>query len=300
MRILIPTMMLLLVAACNQTEKKSSRSAAPAGDDALAKVEKSKGEDGHEADLKNDDLLAMEVPLNEAPMDISADDEPPVGHVEETQKPEPIKEPPGPPLAEEIPLSLTLNPGSQSRLLDGYALTAVYSRIFAKETFGYHHCRRSLTPNSRNCQESIFAESELLELGSFGLDARGHGFSNTQPVKDLTLNYMRYLRQGLQRECAKLVDTEWDQLGKPGAENNKLVHQAEGAPSQESLDSFMRLILGVPKDLKGVDTGSADFHKAALAVLEAGKDDRNQEGLQKHLYLNLCISMSMDPQVLLY
>ena len=89
-------------------------------------------------------------------------------------------------------------------------------------------------------------------------------------------------------------------MGKPGAENNKLVHQAEGAPSQESLDSFMRLILGVPKDLKGVDTGSADFHKAALAVLESGKDDRKQEGLHKHLYLNLCISMSMDPQVLLY
>lgn len=194
-------------------------------------------------------------------------------------------------------------PGSRLRFPDGHALTRVYRRVFTPASFGFQHCRRRLPSDNSLCQSTIFTSEENAVLGSFGLNHPNgrFGFANIRPVEDLTLNYVRFLRVMLERECRALVDREWTNA-RNGAMQDPVLIRRTGAPLEADLDEFMRRLLGIHGTGIKADTGAGQYHSAFQQVLAAAAAEgrRQEETALRDGWLNICIAMAMDPRIITY
>lgn len=193
-------------------------------------------------------------------------------------------------------LQLRPEAGSKMRFLDGRALTAVYSRVFAKDEWGFAHCARDKPKDYDGC-DLLFSRDERPAMGTFDLYSQrmGRGLQNVNKTENLTLNYMRNLRSALSRECERLVTREEKALSADPAAKTILV-KADG-PTKASLAAYFSLLMD--DDGKGVDFAVPfdDYVKAFKTALNGENDPAKAKA---NAYLNLCLSLSMEPQVFLY
>lgn len=194
-------------------------------------------------------------------------------------------------------LQLIAPEGSAMSFLDSKALTLVYSRIFKKSSVGWRHCVSSKPTDILACDD-VFSPDERSTLGSFDIynPAMGRGEHNINRVSNVSLNYVRSLRAGLSRECGNLVTTELAAL-KAGTGTANILVKAD-LPTAATIEEFFRRILDVkdnPEIKVDIDASgyASDFPKSVALVADKTKASYNA-------YLNLCISVAMDPQVFLY
>jgi hypothetical protein len=200
---------------------------------------------------------------------------------------------------EELPLELLLGPGSQMRLLDGKALTAHYANIFDKQAYGFDKCKSALPAEASDCTDSIFTPAESPLMGSFDVNnVAARGAQNMVPPHNLTLNYMKNLRQALARECLVLVTAERVKLKAGTQATNKLVKAA--APTAADLDEFFRTLIGLKGSGIKVSIGSEDYVAAFGQVVAAASSAADKEKAIDQAYLGLCVAISMNPQVIIY
>ncbi|MBC7533163.1 MAG: hypothetical protein H7318_16450 [Oligoflexus sp.] len=204
---------------------------------------------------------------------------------------------------EELPLELILGAGSQMRFLDGKALTAFYSNIFTKRSYGFEFCNvadlKNLPAEASACTDTIFTAAESPSMGSFDLNnTPQRGSQNVTPPLNLTLNYMKTLRAGLARECNVLVALERANLKVNLAANNKLMKAA--APTAADLDEFFRTILGLKGSGMKVDIGADAYVAAFTQIVTAAAAAADKEKAADQAYLGLCIAIGMNPQVIIY
>jgi len=195
-----------------------------------------------------------------------------------------------------IPLELKPNAGSQMRFLNGNALTRVYGRIFKPDEWGYAHCEKDKPTDFNGCKV-IFAAEERPSVSFFDLYSQrmARGIQNVATTESLTLNYLRNLRAALGRECNRLVEKE-EKLLESGASESTILVKKSG-PTEQSLDVFFRRLLDV--EGTNLDLGMP-FAEYISAYEKAISLDEDKARAQHNSYVNLCITLAMDPQVFLY
>jgi hypothetical protein len=194
-------------------------------------------------------------------------------------------------------LQLISPEGSSMSFLDSKALTLVYSRVFKKGAVGWMHCVSSKPTDILACDD-IFAPAERSTLGTFDIynPAMNRGEHNINRVSNVSLNYVRSLRAGLSRECANLVTGELAAF-KAGTGATNILVKAD-LPTAATIEEFFRRILDIknnPEIVVDIDASgyASDFPKSVALMTDKNKATYNA-------YLNLCISIGMDPQVFLY
>lgn len=190
-------------------------------------------------------------------------------------------------------VNLELSPeiGSKLRFMNGQALTQVYSRVFKQEDSGFAHCEKTKPTEYTGCA-LLFNSEERPSMGMFDLySERMHrGVQNVAQTESLTLNYTRNLRAALGRECKRLVEKE---EASPEA-GNLLVKDT--APTAAHLEAFVRKILDAPDKSVELDIPFADYVKAFQTASAMGDPQK----AKTDAYINLCISLAMDPQIFMY
>lgn len=129
-------------------------------------------------------------------------------------------------------------------------------------------------------------------MGLFDLysERMRRGVQNVSQAESLTLNYMRNLRAALGRECSRLVVKE-EAAPLP---TNLLVK--DSAPTAAHLEAFVRKILDVQDKEVDLDMPFADYVKAFQTAQSMGDPAK----AKRNAYINLCIALSMDPQIFMY
>lgn len=196
----------------------------------------------------------------------------------------------------ENPLSLLTDGGSMVRYVNADGLDVYYRRVFPKGANGYMHCSNNRPVEYADCSRSIFTLGERISMGSFDLHST-RGASNVSPVQNLTLNYTRTLRFALNRECTNLVNLEIKNLQAQALDKNVLVKSL--APTAQDFEGFYRKLLGLTGSKDPVSMGAADYASAFTKSLE-GIAERDKEKAAAASFINICISIAMDPDVILY
>jgi hypothetical protein len=193
-----------------------------------------------------------------------------------------------------VDLSLLQNAGSETRLLEAHGLQVYYSRIFKPKSYGYEHCSKNRPSTSSDCTTTIFTAAERANMGSTGMFATrfsNRGTQNINPIATVTLGYTRTLRAALSRECTKLVTDETAAL----SPNNILVKAS--APTEAHVEDFMKTLLGMKTAPFSSGIPAALYATAFTAAIDGAADPVKAK---KNAYINLCISLAMDPSVFIY
>ncbi len=196
-----------------------------------------------------------------------------------------------------VSLELLSDKGSAMRFLDADGLQVIYAKVFEKGPLGYAHCTANSLPRDPKICEGIFAEDERSLMGTFDLYSprMKRGISNVGKTTNLTLNYMRSLRAALGRECTKLVDKEQALLkSNPKAETALVL---EGNATAAKIERYFRLLNGIKDDAIAVDIDASGYASDFATLV---KEQASTPQVQRLAYINLCIAVSMDPQIFLY
>jgi hypothetical protein len=187
--------------------------------------------------------------------------------------------------------------GAKMRLLSASALNRLYKRVFDVRPNGDYGAACSIF-STLDCQANFFTNAELKDLKSMNLTRLVANF--TEP-DSFTLNYLRSLRAMLSRECLVLVNKEWGVAKNEGDTKRHLLIKNPGVPTSETLDNFMRTILGINDLQVEINTGSQEYRKAFEEALKSIPDEEViPDALYKDLYRSTCIAIGMDPKVIVY
>ncbi len=186
--------------------------------------------------------------------------------------------------------------GSAMRLLDGRALTIIYSRVFPPRAYGFEHCKNNRFPEITDCTESVFEPNERPFMGTIDLYTPqfSRGPQNLRQAEDLTLNYTRTLRVALSRECDAFVNREWQALQEGKEAANFLIKAQK--PTKAGLEEYFRRLLGVEGTNLPVAISSDEYLQAFATYIGT----KNDPETLKRGYYGLCIAVSMDPQIFIY
>ncbi len=190
-----------------------------------------------------------------------------------------------------VTLDLVPDYGSKLRFMNGKALTVVYGRVFKPDADGFAHCAKDKPQDYTGCT-LLFNAEERASMGMFDLysERMKRGTQNVAPAENLTLNYMRNLRAALGRECTRLVTKESQS---PSATN---LFVKDSALSAGDLEVFVRKVLDVNDKGVNLEMPFADYLKAFQSASTMGDAAK----AKTNAYINLCISLAMDPQIFMY
>ncbi len=190
-----------------------------------------------------------------------------------------------------VNLELVPDYGSKLRFMNGRALTVVYGRVFKEDANGFAHCAKDKPQDYTGCS-LIFNAEERASMGLFDLysERMKRGVQNVAPAENLTLNYMRNLRAALGRECTRLVAKETQ------APSSSNFFVKDTALTATDLEGFVRKILDVNDKQVNLEMPFADYVKAFQTASTMGDAAK----AKSNAYINLCISLAMDPQIFMY
>lgn len=192
------------------------------------------------------------------------------------------------------PQALT-DQGSALRFADSWALSEIYERVFGKQDYGFRHCEKDKPRSPSDC-DNAFKPENRPDMGTFDIILPGthRGPNNKQAVTSLKLSYIRSLREMLVRECRPFIAKEMEAMDQDQASENIFVSER---PTAAGLENYMRRLLGVEGTTMAIE---ADFESYAKALQESLAAAGSDQAKRRDVYVNACVTVSMDPIVFLY